>query len=716
MKRYAVLTALTATLLLTAIAGAAEEPVFYAIRMGDKLIGYATASRDTVTQDGTKLTRIKSLTTLKVALLGKQRDVELRSETLLDAKTQQPVRYHLTNTTNEVVAYLESQFDAGVVRTWSYRKGSDCGEPKETKLPDGDVVILGSNNFAHWQLLLDAAAKRVVGGKAKVTVFAPEALQTEQFEFVRDAPSEMTLRGAKRNVITWHLAKTQMDLVTDSVTGQFLRMNVLAQNTTVEVADQSVVTQVQKTRAEELLAGHFIQSNVTFDDYLKVTRMEAAIDVQVIGSGIENDVAVLTSAMQKFEGKKDASHIVGKVNISSVAYDGHDSPAFTDVEIPERLGEWLKPSVCIESDDESIVKKSAELTRGAKTRWEAVLRIGQWVHKEIVYAIGDTPSANLALEKRKGDCGPHSTLTIALLRAAGIPARLVGGVIFTPLFGGSFGQHAWVEVYMGTAGWIALDPTTGEFERMNATHIKLFEGMGGVKPTTIRVTHYQPANATVAAAAPAQAKPLGWKLNKPYTFLYRKSDKEFGSETFTITQKEQDGKSVLQLDDEVKLKINMLSSLASRTELVVAPNATPISFRRDCSVLLTKTRVDCVFGKKTVQVEVSGSKSLSREIELPEGVYCFDNNLMGCWVLIGSQLQLEPGKAITIRTFHPSSLQIILLTITPKPLAAIKIGGNEVECFECDVAPIKNTFWFTRDGRFVRARQGELVIELKELD
>ncbi len=111
---------------------------------------------------------------------------------------------------------------------------------------------------------------------------------------------------------------------------------------------------------------------------------------------------------------------------------------------------------------------------------------------------------------------------------------------------------------------------------------------------------------------------------------------------------------------------------------------------------------------------ISGSQNLTREIHLPEGVYCFDNNLMGCWVLICSQLRLEPEKPLSIRTFHPSSLQIIPLTITPKPPVDIEIAGKKVECFECDVAPIKNTFWITRDGRFVRASQGELVIELKE--
>ncbi len=716
MMRCKVMAALTLTLLVPSIAGAVEKPTYFAVKLGDKLIGYAVVSSDTVTRDATKLTRIKSETVLKVALLGKQRDVVLRSETLLDAKTGRPVSYHLTSRTDDVVDCVDSQFGTGDVRTWSYRKGDERGTPVETKLPEGNVVILGSNNFAHWQRLLDKAAEIVANGKANLTVFVPEMKQTDHFEMSRDEPTEMNVAGVRRKVVVWHLAKAQMELVADAATGEFLRMDLPAQKTTVAVTDDRVVKLMEKARAEELLAGHFIQSNVAFDDFLKVTHLEATVDVQVIGSGLDNDVSVLTTGMQKFEGDKTAGHIAGKVTVVSKAYDGHDSPAFAGIEPARDISKWLAPSTCIESDDKTIVAKAAELTRGAKTRWEAVLEIGRWVHKEIAYTIADTPSARLALEKKKGDCGPHSTLTIALLRAAKIPARLVGGVVYTPSFGGSFGQHAWVEVFMGSAGWIAFDPTTGEFERMSATHIKLFEGMGGVQPKTIKVTRYEPANQAVVAVPLAQARPLAWKLGKPYTFTYRKGDKELGAETFTLTKKEQDDVTVLRLADDVKLKINMLSSLTSHTEIVATLNARPKTFQREFSVLLTKTKVDCIFSEQSVQVEISGSKSLSREIKLPENVYCFDNNLMGCWVLICAQLQLEPGKPITIRTFHPSSLRIIPLTITPKAPAAIKIGGKEVDCFECEIAPIKNAFWITRDGRFVRARQGDLVIELKEAD
>ena len=115
-------------------------------------------------------------------------------------------------------------------------------------------------------------------------------------------------------------------------------------------------------------------------------------------------------------------------------------------------------------------------------------------------------------------------------------------------------------------------------------------------------------------------------------------------------------------------------------------------------------------------VKTSGTTSLSRDVKISPGTYCFDNNLMGCFALICSQLDLKPSEPVTIQTFHPSSLQIIPLTFTAKPLAPIKIGEDEVECYECEVMPIKNTFWISKDGRFVRAQQGNLVIELSEVD
>jgi hypothetical protein len=41
------------------------------------------------------------------------------------------------------------------------------------------------------------------------------------------------------------------------------------------------------------------------------------------------------------------------------------------------------------------------------------------------------------------------------------------------------------------------------------------------------------------------------------------------------------------------------------------------------------------------------------------------------------------------------------------------VAGQDVECFECTVEPIQNTFWITQDKRLVKVdAPGGVVIEL----
>jgi transglutaminase-like putative cysteine protease len=67
-------------------------------------------------------------------------------------------------------------------------------------------------------------------------------------------------------------------------------------------------------------------------------------------------------------------------------------------------------------------------------------------------------------------------LYAALARAAGLPTRMVAGVVYMPGDGGTpaaFYYHAWNEVWLGA--WIAVDPTFGQFPA-DATHVELVEG------------------------------------------------------------------------------------------------------------------------------------------------------------------------------------------------------------------------------------------------
>ena len=203
-------------LLATLNATGADKTKYYSIRMDDKLIGYAEISSQTLTREGKQLILLKSATTLKMALMGTQRNILLDSETLLDAETHRPVSYRLTNTTNEVVSHIDSDFAERIVRTWSYRKGDERGDPVETELPEGGVAILGNNNFAHWQLVLAKAAHGEADGKAKFAVYVPDVQQMEHLEFDRQDSAELVIAGEKRQAVSWHLEKAQMELAADA--------------------------------------------------------------------------------------------------------------------------------------------------------------------------------------------------------------------------------------------------------------------------------------------------------------------------------------------------------------------------------------------------------------------------------------------------------------------------------------------------------------------
>ena len=60
----------------------------------------------------------------------------------------------------------------------------------------------------------------------------------------------------------------------------------------------------------------------------------------------------------------------------------------------------------------------------------------------------------------KGDCSEATVLTAALLRANGIPSRVVMG--FATLDRGVFIGHAWAEAWLGGA-WIGIDPALRQF-------------------------------------------------------------------------------------------------------------------------------------------------------------------------------------------------------------------------------------------------------------
>ncbi len=134
-------------------------------------------------------------------------------------------------------------------------------------------------------------------------------------------------------------------------------------------------------------------------------------------------------------------------------------------EVLDRFGEFLAPTGYAPAAPE-LVDLAVELRNG----WgpgATVDSIGRFVRSRLEYAAGVTEVSSSALEALHhggGVCQDYAHLSIALLRAAGVPARYVSGYLHTgkdarPGDTVSGESHAWVEAWLGD--WWPFDPTNG---------------------------------------------------------------------------------------------------------------------------------------------------------------------------------------------------------------------------------------------------------------
>jgi hypothetical protein len=85
--------------------------------------------------------------------------------------------------------------------------------------------------------------------------------------------------------------------------------------------------------------------------------------------------------------------------------------------------------------------------------------VGRYIAKKDL-SVGYATAAEV-LETRQGDCTEHAVLLAALLRAQGIPSRVVAGLVWCDQFSGErevFGWHLWTQALLD-GRWIDLDAT-----------------------------------------------------------------------------------------------------------------------------------------------------------------------------------------------------------------------------------------------------------------
>lgn len=154
-----------------------------------------------------------------------------------------------------------------------------------------------------------------------------------------------------------------------------------------------------------------------------------------------------------------------------------ETPPFTaNYTIPYKgkensLLHFLRPEMLIQSDDQEIISLARQIVKKTVNPFLAAQMIMGWVFENLEKApVVSIPNAKEVFTYKKGDCNEHATILTALLRAVGIPARIVVGLVYKD---GKFYYHAWNEAYINR--WISMDAILRQMP-VDATHIKLIEG------------------------------------------------------------------------------------------------------------------------------------------------------------------------------------------------------------------------------------------------
>jgi transglutaminase-like putative cysteine protease len=123
-----------------------------------------------------------------------------------------------------------------------------------------------------------------------------------------------------------------------------------------------------------------------------------------------------------------------------------------------------------------VLDLASRLTEGAPTRAAAVDAVVRYLRENYTYRLDSAvPAANddavddFLFETREGFCEQFASAAAVLLRAAGVPARLVVGyAVGEPNAEGRLlrgdDAHAWIEVEFDERGWVDVDPTAGARE------------------------------------------------------------------------------------------------------------------------------------------------------------------------------------------------------------------------------------------------------------
>ncbi|MCB1886093.1 MAG: transglutaminase family protein [Rhodocyclaceae bacterium] len=231
------------------------------------------------------------------------------------------------------------------------------------------------------------------------------------------------------------------------------------------------------------------ETGIRIDPPADVRWVHDVFGNSVLVASFQNDAQELlfesTFVAEHFPGEPDMSLIEPYALRLPFSYDASEMPdlarsverAYADPE--HRVDAWVR-EVCAEAgSDETLVVIEA-ITRAIKAQFAYQARDEE----------GTQPPVQ-TLELGSGSCRDFALLMMEAVRSLGLAARFVSGYLYDEslldaqdaMVGGG-ATHAWVQVYLPGAGWLAFDPTNAIVGGRNLIRVAVARDPSQAAPLT----------------------------------------------------------------------------------------------------------------------------------------------------------------------------------------------------------------------------------------
>lgn len=671
----------------------------YKIAWRDKLAGYTKFFVDKrMSLAGEGFYKMESLCRMKIGMEGIS-ELAFSSQMTVSSKNLLPTFFYCLQKQGDEEYQVDCLVSNNLV---SQQNRSPRGDTVQFQLfDDGNVpMIYFTNLWGRYDTLLDHVwlilKSRRMG---KIHVYDPILQQLGYLELVKAEKPEDRIKVNGREMNANHFllygirGNLMFDIWTDENRNILLMEEPGGMGFSFTLSDNEVVKACEESKGVDLWKYRVARSNIFLPNPRDIERLK--VEVKAEGGQFEPQYEGSPFLVQKFDGKLENGILEGRFALERKTAEIKKPLLFPiKTPMPEEFGQYMKPAPGIESEDDLVKNKALEVAWRSKDVWEASVKINKWIAENITFGVA-LPSARMTVANGQGNGESRALLAIALCRSLGIPARKVGGVLFSA---GNFIPHYWYEVYVGEQGWIPLDPSTGEEGALGATHIRLFT-VGDLKNLSVQVLDFSPRPPERLTFINRE---ITWPVGEERVYAVKRDGEKIGSETALM-----DSVGVLNDQEVYVMKLASIlkiggRDIASNASFWTTPQGLPVKFLRDVRMgSLSESQEFVLKDDVMIQTVKSSSDEFTREIPFSKGAYLADPQFLCQWAMVGGQFyNVNIGMKYRFYVFIPETLTVEAVTATVKQFESVESGEKIYDCFRVDTNK-GITFWIDRKNQIV---------------